>query len=267
MNAPILAITAALLLGIPANPALAQDQSDQPNAPRLREALQQRLDRIRTQESRLEEAITKLDAGADPRQLREQFAPEPDARNPRRDQSLQQDPPSRPTREELLAVLRDLDPDMANRIEAALDRNPQRAREQFRRMQKRLRDLAVLRKKDPAAYAVRISMQRAEREVLQAARRLHRAMVDDDTPDEALEQHKAALRDAISKRLDAEISLREHNLENFATRLESMRTQLDTLRQNKEQNITKHMEKVLDRVANAKPAGPDQDRRPHRPRR
>ncbi|MFG0257126.1 MAG: hypothetical protein ACF8GE_04410 [Phycisphaerales bacterium JB043] len=252
---------ASLAISFAALPIGAQPEQDRQNTPRLRQALQQRLDRLRQQEARLEDAITQLDNGADPEGIRQLLAPErqgetrafdrggrdgrqrPDAPGRIDDQSR-----PRPTQDEIIDVLRDLDPDVAQRLDGALENNPRRAEERLRRMEPRLAELAHLKKNNPDAYDARITMHKANRAVMHASRQLLHAQ-QQDAPEERVEQLRGALLDAISRRVDAEISEREQMLVSVSSRLDSMRQRVDTMRANRNQLVVEHMDKALERIA------------------
>ncbi|MHC4976955.1 MAG: hypothetical protein ACYTF7_10180, partial [Planctomycetota bacterium] len=171
--------------------------------------------------------------------------------------------PEPPTEEELLDVLSDLDPETAGRLEIAFERAPRRAQVQLERMGRRLGELVSLKRRDLHAYASRIAMHKANRDVMKSSRALLEAQ-QNDAPDERLEALRAELLDAISRRVDSEIVEREQMLAKLESRITGLRTSINELRENRNQVIVEQMEKTLQRIADGK-LPHDPERRSDRP--
>jgi len=213
-----------------------QDQADdRPDDPR-----RERLERLR-------EWRQRRNGETDDREGR----PGPRGREDRNNRDLSEE-----DRQNALTVMRDVNPDMAERFADALaGENPDRARRVFDRMAGRLLELHKLKQDQPEAYKLRVADHRAKIATFKLARQLRAARIDRDA--DRAEQLTTQLREQLESHFEIRQKLRERELAELEQRLERMRDDLAEHRAKKAELIDQSLERI---VEGRRPDGPRQDR-------
>lgn len=164
-------------------------------------------------------------------------------------------------REQALAVLRDVNPHVAERMEAALKSDDsKRAERALARMSGRLLEMHEMKQRDPEAYKLRVADNRAKIETIRLAGQLRRAEAEGKADEAAALETQ--LREHLEKHFEIRQRLREKELQLLEQRIERMREELKEHRAKKQELIDQSMTRI-------RQGRPDRDRghgeRPHRP--
>lgn len=153
-------------------------------------------------------------------------------------------PLSQEQREQLLAVLEDLNPQMKQRLQEVLKDNPQRANMILRRAyDQHIQRLIQLRESDPEHYELQISEHKGRLEMFRLVRQIRDAR---ESQDEAkATELTAQLREKMDTAFEVRQKLRRKELAELEKRIEKMRTDLAEHEQRKGELIDQAMEKVL----------------------
>ena len=143
-------------------------------------------------------------------------------------------------RQQALEVLRDVNPDLAERIAQALQDNPERARLAFRRFGSRLLELAELRKSDPALYQLKVTDQQSNFETFKLVRQILEARIEND--DARVGRLTDRLREHLLKHFDVRMKLREHELALLEKRIRELREELRDRHERKTQLIDQQIQ-------------------------
>jgi len=153
-------------------------------------------------------------------------------------------PPLDPEQQrQALAVLRDLAPHMAERIEQALKTGRPRAELLLRRMYPRLHRLVELRRENERLYELKVADQRQMFEWMHLRRQIVDAHRDGDEARlaELRDQARAKAREHFALRQE----LREHELARLEQRMEELRDELAERRAQKDQLIEQHLDRLF----------------------
>jgi len=256
---------AAALLACALAPALAaqQPQRSSPDAQRLREALRQRLEQTRAQESDLIALLTRLDEGESLEEvlpdarplLRDDDRTPGRERAPRRagDDDRDSDRADDPDAvDDTLDLLGEVDPPMRDRLRRLAQENPERARAVLRRAQPRLRELAELKRDDPEAFRLRLAMMGAGRDAYRAAQGYARAERD-GAGEEELARRREEVAAAVRARLELEHRLKAQEIERLAQRVEELRAQMSEQSSRLDQLVREQTDRLIERVGSRRP--------------
>lgn len=225
----------------------------------LRERIRARLEQTVAQEGALRDALAALDRGEDPRTVAQDlFRRAHDEREPGpppREVTLDELTPEK--RQEILAFVREVMPQLGARVDRELDENPDRADEIFLRLAPRVLPQIELRAKDPEMFDLRAESMRLDWRIRQAALRAHEA------PDADREVAVDALRALVGERIDLTLRERALMIDRFEARLAEMRAELETDRANRDALVNEKV-RELERPA---PRGERPRRRDDAPQR
>ena len=161
-------------------------------------------------------------------------------------------------RDAALAVLADVHPKLAERLERAREANPRRAEWALRKMWPRLHRLVELREDDPELYKLRVADQRHKVETLRLVYKLRAARADD--PDaESIETLEAELRRRVAAHFDVRQRIRRHELQRLAERIDHLRAELEERRSNRDALIGQYINALVDRRPAPDAPTPDLD--------
>lgn len=158
---------------------------------------------------------------------------------------VQRDRPSPQQVRELVSVLRDLHPELADRVEAAMADNPRQVRRILGPRWRLLQRLADLRDDDPEMYRLRAADLRLARraiEVAYAARQAQRA-----GEPEAAQARIAELRDIVTERFEVKTDIRRLELAQLERRLDELQAELDERTEAQQALIEAHVDDLLQR--------------------
>jgi len=226
---------------------------------RLKRVLRVQIERTRTQERDLAEAISMLDAGEAPQDVRA-FLQE---RSPRWRGVV--GPGEGPDAEEMLSVLAELNPRLRERLAKARERHPEEFEAQVQRLRPRLGHLMRLREEDPERFELRIEELRLE----QRARRLAytTATLDDE---QEVQSTVARLRETVERQFEIRAEFHRREIEDAQERLDRQRARLAQHEADREQLIDERVRSMIsqaesDASVHPTPGGPPVERRQRRP--
>jgi hypothetical protein len=125
----------------------------------------------------------------------------------------------------IIAVARDLSPELAARLDEARARDAESFRSALGAQAKRLGSLAVLRERRPELYAIRIQELRLEAQVLALGEQLHSA-VDAGRADDAA-RLEATLRPLVLSFVDSNLRSRAVELASLDAMMRELRVDLE----------------------------------------
>lgn len=125
----------------------------------------------------------------------------------------------------IVAVARDLSPELAARLEAARARDAESFREALGSQAKRLGSLAVLRERRPELYAIRVQELRLEAQVLALGEQLHSAIDAGRAEDAA--RLEATLRPLVLSFVDSNLRSRAVELASLDAMMRELRVDLE----------------------------------------
>ena len=125
----------------------------------------------------------------------------------------------------IIAVARDLSPELAARLDEARSRDADSFRSALGAQAKRLGSLAVLRERRPELYAIRIQELRLEAQVLALGEQLHSAIDAGRTDDAA--RLEATLRPLVLSFVDSNLRSRAVELASLDAMMRELRVDLE----------------------------------------
>jgi len=125
----------------------------------------------------------------------------------------------------IIAVARDLSPELAARLDQARSRDADSFRSALGAQAKRLGSLAVLRERRPELYAIRIQELRLEAQVLALGEQLHSAIDSGRTDDAA--RLEATLRPLVLSFVDSNLRSRAVELASLDAMMRELRVDLE----------------------------------------
>jgi len=125
----------------------------------------------------------------------------------------------------IIAVARDLSPELAARLDEARSRDADSFRSALGAQAKRLGSLAVLRERRPELYAIRIQELRLEAQVLALGEQLHSAIDSGRTDDAA--RLEATLRPLVLSFVDSNLRSRAVELASLDAMMRELRVDLE----------------------------------------
>ncbi|MEE9405518.1 MAG: hypothetical protein V3V20_11545 [Algisphaera sp.] len=164
---------------------------------------------------------------------------------PRHGMGAQGDPPALTPQqiEQATALMEELNPEMAQRLAALRDGQPEKAREIMSQRFPRLRHMLTLKEKDPAMYDLRIRDIHLAQQTAKLARDLANP-AEDQTPD-MLSESQAALRAALSEHFEVRQMVRRAQMEHLRQRLVEMEAKLNTDAGQRDALIAQRYEQLL----------------------
>jgi hypothetical protein len=127
--------------------------------------------------------------------------------------------------ERIIAVARDLSPELAARLDQARSRDADSFRAALGAQAKRLGSLSVLRERRPELYAIRIQELRLESQVLDLGEQLHSAIDAGRTDDAA--RIEATLRPLVLSFVDSNLRSRAVELASLDAMMRELRVDLE----------------------------------------
>lgn len=284
MRALILALTLALML---APGALAQPERRRPparegappesaTADELRRFIRQRNATLERQQQILAESARMLDEGKSPDEvrahMREAFAEDFEGRRdafrdhlrdrfdrdrPPREEGPEDDGAPRadrpePTPEEVLAVIKELNPRLHERLERVRAADEQAFRDMLRGAGERVRRFIDERRDHPDRFETRVQSMRLEREAREQARRVAGASPADRAAAEA------TLRATVSRLFDLRAKIQADDIERLGARLDGARRRFEAMVTNRDRLIEQHAADMVQR-AESRPGRPEDD--------
>lgn len=260
-------------------PALSNDPAE------FRKYLQRRVDANRRMQLKFEEAMTQLEKGADPAEIRRSleqaaadnlagFAPEggnqrPDMEGPggpppgtgmgqgpdgfgpggqpsgQRPQNAQNAPLSPDERDQLRELLRHNRPELLKQLEAMAPRDPAARDRLVSGLGSRYRDLLTLQKRDKAAFEFRLDELKNTADVMQATREVYEARKAGAGDSAALDKARISLRAAIAEQFDLKIKSLQRQLDQFKQRSERLQKEVTDQKERRDKIIDEHVAKIM----------------------
>ena len=163
---------------------------------------------------------------------------------------------------QVIAVLKDINPELAQRVTEALEHDRADARRMLARVWNRTRDLIELRAHNPDLYRLKAADSRHRFEVFRLVQQIRRARRAEDT--EAVKRLLGELRTTLQSHFQVRQELREYELAQLEQRIQKLRAELADHRRNKDELI----EQALTRIEEGQPPQADDEAaedRPHHP--
>jgi hypothetical protein len=142
---------------------------------------------------------------------------------------------------EAIEILREFKPEVAQRIEAAADRNPERVGHVIGGAMPMVRELMWLKRNDAELYTLQVSDLRAERDTKQLAGRYREAKSKGDARAEALRQE---LQAKVAEHFQIRQQIRERRLARLEKRLQEFRDQIKEMQEKKDRLIGERVEEL-----------------------
>lgn len=170
-----------------------------------------------------------------------------------------QGPPSmreRMTREnfeKVLAVLRDIDPDLYEKFQELKKDKPMRAFGLLREHGPLLRRLVFLKERDEESYDLRVSDIRLGRETMQLAEQIVEEKKQREPDVEKLTKLYKQLEKKVDEQFTVRQDLRQHELEMLRKRLEAMEQGIKLREDKRDDIINAQVEELIDRAKKPRP--------------
>lgn len=149
-----------------------------------------------------------------------------------------------PDPDQVLAVLNDVMPHLARRLEAVRQQDARRFGVMIRRMGPRLRELIHDKQENPELYQLKVSESRLGFQTIQLIRQLRQAQADPQNQEKA-QAIRDELRQVVAEHFDLRQRLLEAKVAAMEKRLEQTREELADRAQRREQLIDQRMEQLL----------------------
>lgn len=280
--------------GQPVQPdAPAQDRPPREAPPvdrdKLKEELTRRLEETKRTQARLELALSRLNDGGDPAEIRRENLPgrfrdrlrravrddapgldRPLAPQDNRARGEPGNPPRGPQgpkgpgpmgdrkltpedRDRMLKFLDEHMPRIGKRFHEALKDNPQVAEGLLGRLAPKFRELEATQHSQPELFRLRVDDMRATLSLQEAARTWRPKLHGNDATDEDRRGAREALTGAISAQFDARLALREHELKMLEDRIGEARREIDEMHTNRDKRIGEEVDRWLGDLGTREP--------------
>ena len=144
--------------------------------------------------------------------------------------------------EERMRILREIHPQLAERIARMKEARPERVGRMLGQHWPRIENLIHMKKHDPKGFELHVHDMKLMRQSHELSRRLQRPDSDLDT--EKKDQVRRELRELVANHFEVRQKLKEHDLAKLETRIEELRGQLRKRTTNKDQIIEDHLKKL-----------------------
>ncbi len=263
-----------------APPTTAQPANDTPNASSqrtrepdqreqfVRRMIQRRLDELKdleTERAQLEEVLARLDADESIEDIRantdlsmlrprdrnsDRARPEPNNERPgqadrqRGAPARQRDLSDEIAHDEMLSMLRDIDPRGARELEGMRERRPERFHAAMDQRRRQFAELRADREENPELFALKTTLMKSEREMLRTARE----HIDSGAAlDDAL---RTKLRPIIEQQLRAQAAIKSFQIGRMQNKLEDARAEIQAASKNPDAEIDARLDEVMQRIQN-----------------
>jgi Spy/CpxP family protein refolding chaperone len=133
--------------------------------------------------------------------------------------------------EQILEVVEDYRPEMAEQISEMRERDPQRAEQLLRRAMMFVRPMVQMKQVDPEGYELHLRDAKLDRESRELARRVRAA--DGREADDL----RAQLREVVAQHFDVRQRIRERKLAALEKQIDELRTQIETRAESRDQLV------------------------------
>lgn len=246
--------------------------------------VQRRLEMVREESRRLEEALRMLESGASPDEVRRAIGPaqEPGADGPGgRPGPMPRRGPGGPpgghdrlppeAQARIMEFLREHNPQAADKIEALRAERPMMADRMLAELGGQLHELRELRERNPKMFPVRLQAFRLEWEMRDAAFEYLRATKgrpagaggDAPAPDVKppdLEALRARLTDLADRRFAVAVQEKTLQIADMSDRLDRLRTELSRSAEDRPEKVRQQVESIIERLQRG--IGPEPARGP-----
>ncbi len=155
-------------------------------------------------------------------------------------------------------AIKRINPEMGERLDAQLERDPRRAAGMIQRALPRLRGLLELRRRDPAMFELRVEDLRVMRLIFHERRQYLAALEAGD--DEAAAEHRQTLEGLVAEHFDLRLRAHEMRIERLEEELASLQRRLEQQKAQKQAWIDKRLEFL---TSDRWPGRPDFDGKHH----
>jgi len=149
---------------------------------------------------------------------------------------------------EAVLVLRQIDPEKADLLEEAIDRDPENTARILHERFPKLGRFMAWKKYDPTGFDLHVQDIALTRRTHACARRLNEALDDSDDVSAGLEHLQ--LEDLVSQHFDIRQQIREHELARFEERIDQLHTQLEERISSRDDLIAQRIEELVDGGSN-----------------
>ena len=234
----------------------------------LRERLDRRLLELQQEEAAIVRAQSELQRGVAPGEVMrtlmrdraftavERFRDGPGPRGQEEHAEVEYDPQRL---REMMRFLRETAPQVAERIEAEILDNPDRAEQVYRRMAPRMLPQMEMRERDPEMFSIRAESMRLDWQIRQVAQSVRRVNAASDAPAEESARVNAILRELVAKRVDIAQRERALMIDRLEQRVASMRADLTTSAADRDSEVDQKVRELLADERDPRPRPPHGD--------
>lgn len=249
---------------------------------KLKEELTRRLEETKKTQARLEQALARLNEGADPSEVRRETIqsrfrdrmrrqgrdnPQGAAGDVRPDEGRPGDkggPPQGPgehktTPEERNRMLTFLDehlPRMGKRMRDAMAENPRVGEGLLSKLAPKLRELEATRRSQPEMFDLKLNDLRATITLQETARTWRAKLHDKNASDDDRAEARKALTDAVGEQFDARLGLRQQELKFLEKRIEGAKHEIDDMQSKREVRISEEVDRWMGDLTSPDPDRP-----------
>lgn len=144
--------------------------------------------------------------------------------------------------EEILAIIRDVHPELGAQMDEVRDRNPELLKRQLRSHMRWVSGLHRLKQIDPVLYKLRVECLKLKQQEEDWADKLRAAHKDKKS--DAAEKCRNELKRIIAAEIECKQKIREHELAKFQKRLNELKAQIESERKNKDKQITERLDEL-----------------------
>jgi hypothetical protein len=147
--------------------------------------------------------------------------------------------------EQRIELLKQIDPDLAQKLQEGLSRNRDRVEHMMREQWPRFQELVYLKRTDPELFDLRVKDFRFYRDMRRMAGEYDKALkAKDDSKAKSIE---ASLRDLLTDRFEVRQKIREHELARLTKHLEDLKAEIGSEASAKDHIIQGQLDRTLHR--------------------
>jgi ribosome-associated translation inhibitor RaiA len=209
----------------------------------MRRMIERRLEELDEQRAALIDAQTRLDAGEPVDNIRDLLDAPPNRDRPQRAERRTR---SRINHDQMLGLIRDIDPNGARELEGMRERRPERFSRAMEDRRGRLEEMRDDREENPELFALKSAVMNAEREMFQTVRE---HINNGGSPDDEL---RTKVRPLVEQQVSAQAAIKALQADAMQLRLDNARAAIQSQADSPDQQIDERLEQVMQRITKFK---------------
>lgn len=219
------------------------------NKEEMKKRLQKRLEDIEKQKERLHKAIERLDKGDAPGEVMQNLGEAAMAERATRPPGGEK--PSPEDRAKTIDQIKEVNPELGARVEAAFKNYPALAERTLGRLGGHTPDVKALKERDPELYELRSKELVATLDIMDRSKKLLDLLPAHALDSKEVQAARVELREAVGRQFDARTQMQARDLKNFEQRVTKLRKELEERDTKRTEQVERSTDEVMKQVEQA----------------